>query len=144
MRQLVSKRARYLALPMLVGATLAWCAAVHAQTQTTLQNEGLRTRSPPAVRDDPTVKRCRQLAARRADPTIGDSITTGVETAAMMFNLEPVFDAVATCRAALARYPSEPDVIIAHYNASEALSALALGLKFPDSEAAAFEQVLQE
>ena len=61
----------------------------------------------------------------------------------MAFDLQTIFEAVASCRAALALYPTAPKVIIAHYNASEALSALILGFRFPDSEELAFEQVLQ-
>jgi TPR repeat protein len=95
------------------------------------------------VLDDPVVKRCRLLAARRTDPKI-DPIQTAVENAAFAFRTEIVLDAVAICRAALAAYPNEPKVIIAHYNASEALSMLALGLKFPDSEADALTLALQE
>jgi TPR repeat protein len=60
-----------------------------------------------------------------------------------MFELEPVFDAVATCRAALARYPNERKVIIAEYHASDLLSVLVLGLKFPDSDEQAFALVLE-
>jgi TPR repeat protein len=95
------------------------------------------------VLDDPVVKRCRLLAARRTDPKI-EPISTAVEQAAFAFRTDLVLDAVATCRAALAAHPTEPKVIIAHYNASEALSALALGLKFPDSEADALALALQE
>ena len=99
---------------------------------------GLHVTSPPAVLNDPVVKRCRLLAARRADPSIPPPMTA-VEKAAMMFQIEPVLDAVATCRVALAAYPNEPSVIIAHYNASEALSGLALGPKLLDSEASALK-----
>src|SRR5205085_1564100 len=89
----------------------------------------LHVSSPATVLNDPTVQRCRQLAARRMDPKL-NSLTAAVDVAAMEFRIEPVFDAVATCRAALKAYPNEPKVIIAHYNASEALSVLALGLDF--------------
>jgi hypothetical protein len=99
--------------------------------------EGLHVSSPPRVLQDPLVMHCRQLAARRVDPKL-DSMTTAVELAAYQFQLEPIFDAVAACRAALSLYPNEPKVIIAHYNASEALTVLALGLKFPDDEVEIF------
>jgi TPR repeat protein len=57
--------------------------------------------------------------------------------------IEPVFDGVAACRAALARYPNAPELIIAHYNASEALFWVAFGRKFPDSDEEAFALALQ-
>jgi TPR repeat protein len=103
----------------------------------------LHVDSPPAVLDDPVVKRCRLLAARRTDPDVAPMLTA-VEQAAQELRFEPVFDAVATCRAALAAHPNEPKVIIAHYNASEALSLLALGVKLPDSEAEALAFALHE
>jgi hypothetical protein len=123
----------------LLAAALTYGAA---STPSRAQETGLRVGSPPAVLNDPIVKRCRELAARRVDPQL-NGMTTAVEDAAMRFQLEPVFDAVAACRAALARYPNEPRVIIAHYNASEALSMLALGLNFPDDEGQAFALMLQ-
>jgi hypothetical protein len=117
----------------LVAIALACSPSAVAQAPPGAMQDGLHVGSPASVLNDPVVKRCRLLAARRTDPNL-DSLTTAVERAAMEFRLEPVFDAVATCRAALKAYPNEPKVIIAHYNASEALSILALGLKFPDSE----------
>jgi len=113
----------------LLALALAWTAPLHAQPQ----QQGLHVGSPQAVLNDPIVTRCRMLAARRLDPTL-DSLTTAVDQAAIQFNIAPVFDAVAACRAALAAYPNEPKVIVAQYNASEALSVLALGLKFPESD----------
>jgi hypothetical protein len=103
----------------------------------------LHVDTPQSVLDDPVVKRCRLLAARRTDPNI-DPRLTAVEKAAEEFKLEPVFDAVAICRAALAAHPDEPKVIIAHYNASEALSMLALVFTYPDSEAEALGFARQE
>jgi TPR repeat protein len=102
----------------------------------------LHTQSPPEVLSDPVVKHCRLLAARRTDPKL-DSLTTAVEKAAMLLKMHVIFDAVTTCRAALARYPNEPAVIIAQYNAAEALSVVALGMKFPGSEAEALAMVQQ-
>jgi hypothetical protein len=114
-----------------------------ARAQTTLSaTSRLHTTSAPSVLNDPIVQRCRMLAARRTNPAL-DSLITAVDKAAMELRLPVVFDAVADCRAALVLYPNEPAVIIAHYTASEALSVLALGLKFPDSEEEAFHQVLQ-
>jgi hypothetical protein len=143
MRKAVSTNRLYRLVPaVLFGAGLACGLAVGAaSTPASAEEQPLHVSSPPAVLNDPVVQRCRLLAARRVDPKL-DSLTTEVEQAAMMFQLEPVFDAVATCRAALARYPNEPKVIIAHYNASDALSTLVLGLKFPDSDEQAFALVL--
>jgi TPR repeat protein len=122
----------------LLALALAWTAPLHAQPQ----QQGLHVGSPQAVLNDPIVKRCRMLAARRVDPTL-DSLTTAVDQAAVQFNIAPVFEAVAACRAALAAYPNEPKVIVAQYNASEALSVLALGLKFPESDEQALATALQ-
>jgi hypothetical protein len=94
------------------------------------------------VLSDPIVKACRLLAARRTDPKVTPG-ASAVEVAATMFELEPVFDAVTRCRAALAVYPNEPKVIIAHYNASEALTMMAFGLSFPDPEEKAFDLALR-
>jgi len=105
--------------------------------------QGLHAGSSPAALNDPVVQRCRLLAGRRVDPKL-DALSTAVENAAMRLQLEPVFDAIATCRAALARYPNEPKVIVAEATASDALSALMLGLKFPDSDEQAFARVLGE
>jgi hypothetical protein len=131
----------------LAGLALGAAALAHgpwagAQVPPGAMQDGLHVGSPASVLNDPVVKRCRLLAARRTDPNL-DSLTTAVEKAAMEFRLEPVLDAVATCRAALAAHPNEPKVIIAHYNASEALSVLALGLKFPDSEEEALALALK-
>lgn len=122
----------------MVIAALAWVTAARAETAL----KPLHVESSPEVLNDPVVKSCRLLAARRMDPKL-DAMTTAVEKASYEFRVEIVFDAVATCRAALARYPSDPKVIIAEYNASEALSVLALGLKFPDSEKDALAMVLE-
>jgi TPR repeat protein len=119
----------------------AWAFAGAAQAQPA-SNKGLHPQPSAAVLDDPIVKQCRMLAARRMDPKL-DSLTTAVEKAAMIFKVQDVFDAVATCRAALARYPNEPKIIIAEYNASETLSVLALGMHFPDSEEQALNMVLE-
>src|SRR5262245_61389935 len=70
----------------------AACAPVSAQEVI------LHPASPASVLGDPLVQRCRLLAARRADPKL-DAMSTAVENAVMFFKLEPVFDAVATCRA---------------------------------------------
>jgi hypothetical protein len=144
MRKMASTNRPHRQVPaILIGVALACSLAVGAAcTPASAEEQPLHVNSPPAVLNDPVVQRCRLLAARRVDPKL-DSLTTAVEKAAMMFELEPVFDAVATCRAALARYPNEPKVIIAHYNASDALSTLLLGLKFPDSDEQAFALVLQ-
>src|SRR4051812_13541155 len=87
--------------------------------------EGLHVSSPPRVLNDPIVMRCRQFAARRMDPNV-DAMSTVVEMAGYKFEIEPVFEAVAACRAALSIYPNEPKVIIAHYNASDVLTTFAL------------------
>jgi len=102
----------------------------------------LHVRSSPEVRNDPAVTNCRQLAARRVDST-QDSVSTVVEKAMFELRTEVVLDAVARCRVALALYPNEPDVIVAHYNASEALLTILLGMKFPDSEETAFTIALE-
>jgi hypothetical protein len=120
-------------------AALAYGVSAQAQVGAGPAPEGLHVGSPPAVLDDPVVKRCRLLAARRTDPNAFPD--PAVEKAAMMFQIEPVLDAVAVCRAALAAYPNEPKVIVAHYNASDALSMLLFGLNFPDSEAEAFRRL---
>ncbi len=122
--------------------TLACSPAVQGQSGPAPVKEGLHVGSPPVVLDDPIVKACRLLAARRTDPKVTPG-TSAVEFAAMMFDLEPVFDAVTKCRAALAAYPNEPKVIIAHYNASEALSMMVFGLSFPDPEEEAFHLALR-
>jgi TPR repeat protein len=96
------------------------------------------------VLNDPVVQRCRLFAARRADPKIDNSVTAAVEIAAQLFDLPSILDAVAACRIALQAYPNEPSVIIPHYIASEALSALMLGIKFPDSDEVAFDLILQQ
>jgi hypothetical protein len=118
---------------VLLAAPLAYGLAVGGQSVPASAEEGLHVGSPPAVLNDPIVQKCRLLAARRTNPNV-NPMSTAVEEASYQFKLEPVFDAVATCRAALARYPNEPKVIIAHYNASDTLSAMVFGLKFPDSE----------
>jgi hypothetical protein len=82
-------------------AALAYSLSTQAQVSPGPAPGGLHVESPPAVLDDPVVKRCRLLAARRTDPNIMPGFTA-VENAAMELRLEPVFDAVATCRAALA------------------------------------------
>jgi len=130
-----------LATLVLLAPALAWSPAVQGQSSPA-PKEGLRVGSPPAVLNDPTVKACRLLAARRTDPKVTPG-ASAVEVAATMFELEPVFDAVTRCRAALAVYPNEPKVIIAHYNASEALSTMVFGLSFPDLEEEAFELALR-
>ncbi|MFO1184463.1 MAG: hypothetical protein U1E56_06730 [Bauldia sp.] len=89
--------------------------------------------SSAAALADPTVMRCRSLAARRMDPA-KDALFTVVENAVALLNLEVVHDAVAVCRAALAAFPAEPRVIVAHANAAEALSLIVFGMRFPDGE----------
>lgn len=103
--------------------------------ETSRSGPGLATRSPRSVLADPRVQRCRALAARRAgdDPDL-TSIDTVVERAAALLELAPVLDAVATCRAALRAFPNEPAVIIPHFTASESLSLLVLGIRFPESD----------
>jgi hypothetical protein len=125
-----------------LASALAWCPAVRGQSALPPAKNGLHVGSPPAVLNDPIVKACRMLAARRTDPKVTPG-ASAVEVAVMQFELEPVFDAVAKCRAALAVYPNEPKVIIAHDNASEALSTMALGLSFPDLEEEAFDLALR-
>ena len=127
---------------LLFAAAMAWSTFLWAQSASPPGKERLYIGSPPSVLDGPIVKRCRLLAGRRSDPQL-NSVTTAVDKAVDTFNLKIIFDAVATCRAALAAYPTEPKVIIAHYNASESLSALMLGLSFPDSEKQALDLVLQ-
>ena len=144
MRPRLSRRSIRLSVPLaLLAGALAWSMVVGARAGPSSGGDGLHVGSPPAVLDDPVVKRCRVIAARRMDPTL-DPLTTAVDVAARLLELAPVFDAVATCRAALAAYPNEPKVIIAQYNASEALSVLTLGVRFPDSEEQALAQVLRE
>jgi len=135
--------AHRLARVVVLATWLACGPAIGALIAPASAQEGLHVGSPPAVLNDPVVQRCRLLAARRMDPKV-HPLTTAAEEAAMAFRLPPLFDAVAACRAALAIYPNEPKVIIAHYNASEALSALALGLKFPDDEGQALALALQQ
>jgi TPR repeat protein len=144
MRNGATDKPRHRLAPVALIAAVLACGAAAAVTSTpaSAQEQGLHVDSPPAVLNDPIVQRCRLLAARRTDPKI-NALTTAVEEAAMRLQLEPVFDGVATCRAALARYPNEPKVIIAHYNASESMSMLIFGIRFPDSEEAAFALVLQ-
>jgi TPR repeat protein len=135
-------RVRRLAALVLFASTLAWSPAAQGQSGPAPAKEGLHVGSPPAVLNDPIVKACRLLAARRTDPKVAPG-GSAVEVAAMMFELGPVFDAVTKCRGALAAYPDEPKVIIAHYNASEALSMLVFGLSFPDLEEEAFGLALR-
>jgi TPR repeat protein len=141
-RKFAWRLAHRLTSAAILAAALAAGLPAGAQTASEPVAQGLHIGSPPSVLNDPMVKHCRELAARRMDPNL-DSLTTAVDKAAMTLNLEPVLDAVATCRAALARFPNEPKVIIAQYNASESLSLLALGLKFPDSEEQALALVQQ-
>jgi TPR repeat protein len=136
------RRYRLLSAALLGAALACELAVLTANTPASAQERPLHPNSPASVLNDPAVQRCRLLAGRRADPKL-DSMSTGVERAAAMFELEPVFDAVAACRAALARYPNEPKVIIAESNASDYLSTMMLGLKFPDSDEQAFALVLQ-
>ena len=114
-----------------------WGGPLRAQPATVGPAHGLRTRSPAAVLADPRVHRCRELAARRAanGPSF-TSLDTVVEKAAILFELEPVFDGVASCRAALAAFPTEPSVVIPHFTAAESLSVLAFGMAFPDEDEA--------
>jgi|SRR5580658_1583344 hypothetical protein len=133
---------RFVPVALIAAVLACGAAAGAASTPASARERGLHVGSPPSVLNDPIVQHCRQLAARRMDPKL-DALFTAAELAAMAFRLEPVFDAVATCRAALARYPNEPKVIIAHSNASDALSSLMLGPMFPDSEEQAFALVLQ-
>jgi hypothetical protein len=117
-------------------------AATAAGLPASAQAQGLHVGSSPSVLNDPVVQRCRLLAGRRVDPKL-DAMSTAVENAAMRLQVEPVFDAIAACRAALARYPNEPKVIVAEATASDVLSALLLGFKFPASDEQAFASVLQ-
>ena len=130
-------------LARLLALALGLAPATHGLAQTTpTQPKPLHVRSSPKVRSDPAVKACRDLAARRTG-AVQDSVTTVVEKAMYEFRTEIVFDAVVRCRVALALYPNEPDVIVAHYTASEALLILLLGIKFQDSEEEAFAFALQ-
>jgi hypothetical protein len=139
--RLVRKSPCRLSLLVVLASALVWSTALYAQSAPRA-NQGLNIESPSVVLNDPTVKRCRLLAGRRTDPQL-DSITTAVDKAAAVFDFKIVHDAVATCRAALATYPTEPKVIIAHSNASDALSVLALGIRFPDSNELAFDVILK-
>lgn len=47
----------------------------------------------------------------------------------MVFEIDGVTEGLATCRAAWAAFQTEPKVIIAHYNAVEAISLLLFGMK---------------
>ena len=122
---------------------LALEGGASAQNAPSLAHRALHIGSPPKVLNDPIVKRCRVLAARRMDPS-ENSMTSAVEKATAILDVELVFDAVAACRAALMAYPNEPQVIIAHYNAMEILSAIVLGANFPDSNAQAHSLALRE
>ena len=143
MRNMASGNPAYrLMSAALLGAGLACGLAVGAARTSASAEERPLHVSSPSVLSDPVVQRCRLLAGRRVDPKL-DSMSTMVERAAAMFELEPVFDAVAACRAALVRYPNEPKVIIAESNASDYLSTMVLGLKFPDADEQAFALVLE-
>lgn len=83
---------------------------------------------PHQALSDPRVTRCLFLGLRRQDPAL-DGITAHVEKSAMLFEIAGVTEAVAACRAAIEALPAEPKVIIAHYNAVEAISLLLFGFK---------------
>jgi hypothetical protein len=143
MREISARKPERHIVPLIIFVFVLTCGvAVHAQSQTDGKKQGLHIDSPPSVLNDPIVKRCRLLAARRMDPTL-DSFTTAIDRAVANLEIAPIFDAVSTCRAALMAYPNEPKIIIAHDNASEHLSARMFGLNFPDADEQALALALQ-
>jgi hypothetical protein len=106
------------------------------------------TAALPAALDDPAAKRCLFMAYRRENPELAsEPMTTTVENAAALFNIETVAGGFAVCRRALAAFPSEPKLIIANHTATEVLFVLLFGLKaFPktDAEAVAKARILAE
>jgi TPR repeat protein len=98
----------------------------------------------PKLSENPHVERCLFLGLRRQDPKLS-AIVTHVEEAAFILDTAGVTEAVAQCRAALAAFPAEPKVIIAHYNAVEAMMMLLFGIKeFPASDEAAVAIALKQ
>jgi TPR repeat protein len=87
----------------------------------------------PAL-SDPRVKRCLFMALRRENPKL-DAITTTVDEALAMLDIPALLDGFTTCRAALAAFPAEPKVIVAHYNAVEAVAVLLFGIEMPRTDA---------
>jgi hypothetical protein len=88
--------------------------------------------STPAVLNDPVVQNCRMLAAPRFDPKFpGNASLTRVGREAALLNLDVVEAAVAACRIALAKYPSDPKVPIAHDTASGLPLHPGVGHEFP-------------
>jgi hypothetical protein len=81
-----------------------------------------------AALGDPRVKRCLHMALRRENPDIAP-METLVENAAMMLDVPVLLDGFAACRLALAAFPSEPKVIIAHYNAVEMVTMILFGIR---------------
>lgn len=60
----------------------------------------------------------------------------------MLLDVGGLTEAAAECRAALAAFPAEPKVIIAHYNAMEAIHLILFGINsMPDTDATAVAKV---
>ncbi len=130
-----------LAITAAMTLLLALSTAPRAQPEPTPASDGLHTRSPQSVLDDPIVQRCRSLAVtRRRNDRL---FQTEVEIAGYMFDLPTVFDAAAVCRQALTAHPTDRTLIIAENNASFFLSLITLGVGFPDSDEEAVLQALR-
>ena len=135
------KRTMKLAITVAMALLLALSTVPRAQPEPTPASDGLHTRSPQSVLDDPNAQRCRSLAlTRRRD---GGLFQTEVERAGNMFDLPIVFDVAAVCRQALSAHPTDRALIIAESNASSFLSLITLGVGFPDSDEEAVLQALR-
>ena len=130
-----------LAITATMTLLLALSTAPNAQPEPIPVSDGLHTRSPQSVLNDPIVQRCRSLAlTRRHDDGL---FLTEVERAGNMVDLPTVFDGAAVCRQALSAHPTDRALIIAENNASFSLSLITLGVGFPDSDEEAVLQALK-
>jgi TPR repeat protein len=91
------------------------------------------TGAAPAMAQSPAlgdarVKRCLFMALRRENPKL-DAATTTVDQAFSLFDIPVVLDGFTSCRVAFAAFPAEPKVVIAHYNAVEAVAVLLFGIR---------------
>lgn len=71
-------------------------------------------------------------------------MTTPLNDAFALLQIERVFEIAADCRFALQAAPTEKRIIIAEYLAAEALTILAVGVKAPTNDAAIYASVVQE
>jgi hypothetical protein len=88
------------------------------------------------------------MAYRQENPKLAsDPLSTTVEHAAQVLEVETVADGFAVCRRAIAAFPAEPKLIIANYTATGVMSLILFGMQgFPktDAEAVAKARILAE